>query len=327
MPEVEAVEPNELLQADTCVSEVVGADNWALARLAGRSVLPYPFITEEFDYKCEEAVYDVYVYVLDTGIRLGHAEFEGRASWGYTAPLTAASDIAAGLPENDDNNGHGTHVAGIVAGKTYGVAKYANVVAVKTLDHLGRAWSSDIIEAIEWVVNDAKAKNRKALANASLGAAAVVTSVNNAVKSAVEEGGVPFVVSAGNHNIDACNCSPAGMGGNRSSVITVAATNKYDIMSYFSNYGPCVDVMAPGEGIRAAINYDDIATEVKSGTSMAAPVVSGIAARHIAKFGNTNPATLKAKIQRKASSDMIDCSLKPDGAVGTPNLLSYYRCS
>lgn len=185
-------------------------------------------------------------YVIDTGIFIGHEEFEGRASWGKTMPK---NDV------DEDGNGHGTHCAGTIASRKYGVAKKANVIAVKVLGSNGSGSTSDVAGGIEWAFNDALKKKKEALAelkatgktkhkgsvaNMSLGGGKS-TVLDRAVNAAVQ-GGVHFAVAAGNENADACNGSPSGA----SLPVTVGASTLADERAYFSNHGECVDVFAPG---------------------------------------------------------------------------------
>ncbi len=200
---------------------------------------------------------DVTIYILDTGIRTTHEEFDNnRATWGENF-----------ADDNDtDCNGHGTHVAGTAAGKKYGIANKAKLVAVKVLDCTGGGTLSGVIQGIEWVMNDAI---YPATANMSLGGlsnAALDEAVNN-----LHESGVPVVVAAGNDNSDACNYSPAGA----SNAITVASSVDDDSRSDFSNYGICTNIFAPGSSIYSAIHTSDTAYAILDGTSMASPHVCG----------------------------------------------------
>lgn len=205
----------------------------------------------------------VYAYVIDTGVRITHNEFEGRAEWGTNT---------VGDGQNTDCHGHGTHVAGSVGGKDYGVAKDVNIVAVKVLSCSGSGSWSGVIQGCEWVISDATSKNRKATANMSLGGG-FSSQVNNAVKN-MQAAGVVTVVAAGNSNANACNYSPASEG----TVTTVGATTNQDARSSFSNYGTCVDIFAPGSSITGPWKNSDSELKTISGTSMASPHVCGGAA-------------------------------------------------
>lgn len=198
------------------------------------------------------------VYVVDTGIDTKHPEFEGRAVWG-----TNTVDIL-----NTDCNGHGTHVAGTIGSKTFGLAKKTSLIAVKTLDCRGSGSFSGIVKGLEYVVNNRRSKGGKtSVVNMSLGGPASST-INSAVKQLITAG-IHVVVAAGNENSDACNTSPAS----ESSVVTVGATNSRNYMASFSNWGKCVDILAPGENILSTTIGGKSGT--MSGTSMACPHVAG----------------------------------------------------
>ena len=211
-------------------------------------------------------------YILDTGIRCSHGEFDGgRCTWG--------ENFVSGS-SNSDLQGHGTHVAGTVAGKTYGVAKRANVIAVKVLGDDGRGTTAGIIRGIQWVVEQARRTGRPSLVNMSLGGSRS-QSENDAVEAAIRSG-VSFAVSAGNDNGDACSKSPASA----PSAVTVASTTSRDSRSSFSNFGSCTDIFAPGSSIVSAGASSDSATATLSGTSMSSPHVAGA----MAVFLGQNPS-------------------------------------
>lgn len=197
------------------------------------------------------------VYVLDTGVYVKHSEFGGRASWGITVPEGEQST---------DSNGHGTHCAATIAGRTFGVAKCANIIAVKVLRSDGTGQSSDVLRGIEWVLHRAEQTGRPSVINMSLGGERSEI-VNEAVALATSLG-VPIVAAAGNESSNACHTSPA------SSVhaITVAASDRWDRAAYMSNYGECVNIYAPGIDVLSAWIGGAAARRRTSGTSMAAPV-------------------------------------------------------
>ncbi|KAJ7736573.1 peptidase S8/S53 domain-containing protein [Mycena maculata] len=218
------------------------------------------------------------VYVMDSGINVGHVEFEGRASWGKTL---VQDDV------DQDQNGHGTHCAGTIASRKYGVAKAATVIAVKVVRSDGYGSMSDIIAGISYVVSSASAKAAAAqqeyeatgrtaykgsVVNMSLGLRGVSRAGNQAVNGAIEKG-IHFVVAAGNDDADACTYTPAS-----SNAITVGASTQNDERAYFSNHGPCVDVFAPGLNVLSTFKGTLDATAVMSGTSMASPHTVGLVA-------------------------------------------------
>ncbi|KAL7270150.1 hypothetical protein RUND412_007150 [Rhizina undulata] len=210
----------------------------------------------------------VSVYVIDTGIYTEHRDFGGRAEFGFNA----TSD------RNDtDLNGHGTHVAGIVAGTLYGVAKDAKVIAVKVRDRLGNGQVSTDILGVDWVVHDTTLEGtaKRSVCNMSIGSPdhTVSEAYNKAVTSAIRTG-ITFVIAAGNSNIDASGVSPASA----DLAFTVGSTDRNDYRAATSNYGRKLSLFAPGvEIISAGIGSPNAWAEM-SGTSMAAPHVAGLAA-------------------------------------------------
>lgn len=221
--------------------------------------------------------------MIDTGTNIDHVDFEGRAHWGKTIPQG----------DNDaDGNGHGTHCSGTVAGKKFGVAKKANVYAVKVLRSNGSGSMSDVVKGVEWaatshIANVKAAKQGKkkgfkgSTANMSLGGGKSVT-LDAAVNAAVEAG-MHFAVAAGNDNADSCHYSPASA----ENAVTVGASTLADERAYFSNYGRCNDIFAPGLDITSTWIGSKYALNTISGTSMASPHIAGL----LAYFLSLQPAT------------------------------------
>ncbi|GAA0804389.1 S8 family serine peptidase [Spirilliplanes yamanashiensis] len=241
----------------------------------------------------------VTAYVVDTGIRITHTQFGGRARYGW--------DFVGVDPYAADCNGHGTHVAGTIGGSTYGVAKRVNLVAVRVLDCYGSGWLSDVIDGVNWVAANAV---KPAVANLSLGggpSAALDSAVNAAVGS-----GVTMVLAAGNDNINACRVSPARVAAG----ITVGATDIRDRRAVFSNYGSCVDIFAPGVKIRSSVATSNTAVADFDGTSMAAPHVAGAAAMILAAAPWFTPAQVRSFMVSRATTGVV----KARGA-GSPNRL------
>ncbi|XP_071947573.1 aqualysin-1-like isoform X2 [Antedon mediterranea] len=244
-----------------------------------------------------------HVYVIDTGIRWTHEEFEGRAEFAYDA---TNNDRGTGT----DCNGHGTHCAGTIAGKKYGVAKKANVYGVRVLGCLGSGSNSGVIDGMDWVAQNAK---KPAVASMSLGGGATSTTDNAVIR--LTENGITVVVAAGNSNDDACLSSPA----RAPPAITVGASNINDMRASFSNYGGCVDIFAPGRDITSSWNEDDASYITISGTSMACPHVAGVAALHVGRDESLTPADVTSLIVNEASRGRIT------DVVGSPNLLLYTK--
>jgi len=243
----------------------------------------------------------VNIYVIDTGIRRTHQEFQGRAF--------AAFDAINDGQNGNDCQGHGTHVAGTIGGATYGVAKNANLYAVRVFGCTGNSSDSVIIAAVDWVTAH---HVKPAVANMSLGGAAS-QALDAAVKNSIAAG-VTYVVAAGNENQDACAKSPA----RAENTITVGATTDSDGRASFSNYGACVNIFAPGFGVTSAWFTGDNATNTISGTSMATPHVSGAAALYL----ETNPAASPAAVTR-ALLDNATTGHLSDIGTGSPNALLF----
>lgn len=215
--------------------------------------------------------------MIDTGTNVDHVDFEGRATWGRTIPQGDA---------DEDGNGHGTHCSGTIAGKKYGVAKKAKVYAVKVLRSNGSGTMSDVVKGVEWaaeahIKKSKDAKNGKvkgfkgSVANMSLGGGSSRT-LDLAVNAAVDAG-MHFAVAAGNDNADACNYSPAAA----EKAVTVGASTLADERAYFSNYGKCTDIFAPGLNILSTWIGSKYAVNTISGTSMASPHIAGLLAYYV----------------------------------------------
>ncbi|KAH8682527.1 peptidase S8/S53 domain-containing protein [Xylariales sp. PMI_506] len=227
-------------------------------------------------------------YVVDTGIRTTHEQFQGRATLEYNAVNNVSTD----------ENGHGSHVAGTIGGATYGVAKSVTLIGVKVLDADGGGTNSGVLDGLNFVASDATAKGLagKAIMNMSLGGSKS-TALNNAVEALAAAGVVP-VVAAGNENVDASTTSPASS----PDAITVGAIDQTnDRKASFSNFGSVVDVFAPGVNVLSVGIANDTASEVLSGTSMASPHIAGLAAYLMALEGITNVTAVSNRIKALAS--------------------------
>ncbi|MFC0600928.1 S8 family peptidase [Streptomyces palmae] len=241
-------------------------------------------------------------YIIDSGIELNHPEFGGRAETGvsFVQDGRGAQDCA----------GHGTHVAGVVGGRTVGVARQTHLVSVRVFDCAGAASNSALIAAINWVAEHARPP---AVANLSM-SGPKSAAVDRAVEGLADAGVFP-VVAAGNGDVDACTVSPSGARG----AFPVGAVDRRDRKAAFSNWGECVALSAPGVNIRSAFpggGYREL-----SGTSMAAPFATGVAALYKDTHGDTPSDTLAHWLTGNATPG-IDTT-RNGAASGTPPLLLY----
>ncbi|MFE1576592.1 S8 family peptidase [Streptomyces fradiae] len=230
----------------------------------------------------------VTAYVIDTGVRVTHKDFEGRATHGFDA---VDNDDTA-----DDGNGHGTHVAGTIAGAAHGVAKKAEIVAVRVLDDSGSGTTDQVIAGIDWVAKNAQGPS---VANMSLGGGAD-EAIDEAVRKAIAAG-ITFGVAAGNESSDAGQGSPARV----EEAITVASSTRNDAQSDFSNFGAVVDIYAPGSDITSTWNDSDEGTKTISGTSMATPHVVGAAAVYLSGHRDATPDQVATALVGGATTDKI----------------------
>jgi aqualysin 1 len=247
----------------------------------------------------------VNAYVIDTGIYPTHADFRGRAFASYDA-----------LGENGiDCNGHGTHVAGIIGSSTFGVAKNVRLHGVRVLSCSGSGTWSDVIRGINWVTwhrQQPAQRNSPAVANLSLGGG-VETSVDVAVRNSIRAN-VTYVVAAGNANADARLYSP----GRLPEAITVAATDIIDHRGTFSNWGPAIDLFAPGVQIPSTWIGGELMSRTLSGTSMASPHVAGVAALYLQSHQSASPAAVRSALVGVSTSGILN-----NVGEGTPNRMLF----
>jgi aqualysin 1 len=295
-PKVESFEQDATVHINSTQKPVT----WGLDRI-DQEKLP---LNDEYQYDYTGNL--VHAFIIDTGIRRTHSEFGDRVLEGATA-------ISDGRG-TDDCNGHGTHVAGTVGGQTYGVAKGVTLVPVRVLNCNGSGTWSGVIAGIDWVAQQKKSNPdvKSAVGNMSLGGGYSGT-VNAAVDGAVAAG-VTMVVAASNENKNACNYSPASA----PRAITVGATTSTDARASYSNYGSCLDLFAPGSGITSAWNTGDSATHTISGTSMATPHVTGVAALALAARSDASPAAVTQFLVDGSSKNVVSSA-----GTGSPNRLVY----
>ncbi|KAF4980317.1 hypothetical protein FZEAL_3634 [Fusarium zealandicum] len=315
------VQNQDMVTEDKCDGETERQAPWGLARISHRSTLNFGTFNK-YLYSADGGE-GVDAYIVDTGTNVDHVDFEGRAKWGKTIP---SGD------EDKDGNGHGTHCSGTVAGKKYGVAKKAHVYAVKVLRSNGSGSMSDVVKGVEYAATSHLEQKKKAkdgkrkgfkgsVANMSLGGGktqALDAAVNAAVRT-----GIHFAVAAGNDNADACNYSPAAA----AEPVTVGASALDDSRAYFSNYGKCTDIFAPGLNIQSTWIGSKYAVNTISGTSMASPHIAGLLAYYLSlqpaedsefAMASITPKKLKENLVSIATQNTLS-----DIPSDTPNLLAW----
>jgi len=298
-PNVEYIEEDGAVQADATQSSAT----WGIDRTDQRD-LP---LSGTYTYNADGT--GVKAYIIDTGIKLGHVDYQNAS--GATRRVTGYDAVTSG-GNADDCNGHGSHVAGTVGGKTYGVAKNVTLVAVRVLDCNGSGTNTGVIAGIDWVTSDHLAGQR-AVANMSLGGGAS-QALDDAVNRSITDG-VTMAVAAGNDTaLNACNYSPARV----AAAITVGSTTSTDARSSFSNIGTCVDIFAPGSSITSAWHTSTTATNTISGTSMATPHVCGVAALYVQSATDFSPSATWTAINNASTLNKVTSA-----GTGSPNKLLY----
>ncbi|GAA3831759.1 S8 family serine peptidase [Streptomyces phyllanthi] len=290
-PAVDFVVQNRTFTIDATQSN---PPSWGLDRI-DQALLP---LNRSYSYD-DTAGEGVNAYIIDTGVRITHRDFGGRAFNGYDA---VDKDNTA-----QDGNGHGTHVAGTVGGTAYGVAKKTRIFGVRVLNNSGQGTTAQVVAGIDWVAANAV---RPAVANMSLGGPAD-TAIDTAVRNSIASG-IPFAVAAGNESVNASTTSPARV----AEAITVGATTSSDSRAGYSNYGSVLDLFAPGSSITSAWHTSDTAAVTISGTSMAAPHVAGAAALYLADNPAATPAAVQTALVASATTGVVT-----NPGTGSPNRL------
>ncbi|MFD6886860.1 S8 family peptidase [Streptomyces sp. NPDC059957] len=290
-PAVKSVVQNRVFTVDATQPN---PPSWGLDRI-DQAALP---LNQSYTYP-DKAGEGVTAYIIDTGVRKTHQDFGGRAADGYDA---IDNDNTA-----QDGHGHGTHVAGTVAGTAYGVAKKAKIVGVRVLNNQGSGTTAQVVAGIDWVTANAV---KPAVANMSLGGgadSALDTAVRNSIAS-----GITYAVAAGNETANASTKSPARV----AEAITVGATTNTDAKASYSNFGTVLDLFAPGSSITSTWGTGDTATNTISGTSMASPHVAGAAALYLADNPGSTPAQISAGLVAASTPNVVTSP-----GTGSPNRL------
>lgn len=293
-PRVRLIEQDALVS----INEIQSNPSWGLDRIDQRT-LP---LSNSYD-DANNTGSNIPVYIVDTGIYAAHVDFENRVTSGFT--------VISDNRGSSDCNGHGTHVAGTVGGKRFGVAKTVTLVPVRVLDCNGSGTYSGVIAGLDWIAANHPA-GVAAVVNMSLGGAAS-SSVDIAVNNLINRK-ISVVVAAGNSNADACRYSPARV----AAALTIGATQSNDARASYSNFGTCLDLFAPGSAIPSAWIGSTTATSTISGTSMASPHVAGIVARLLASSPSLSPSQIDTILKSGATANVVS-----NAGSGSLNLLSY----
>ncbi len=296
-PRVVALEADRVMGLGTTQA----SPTWGLDRL-DQSRLP---LSRTYTYTA--AANSVTAYVVDSGVYAGHREFGSRVRTGF--------DAVAGRSTRDCN-GHGTHVAATIAGRVFGVAKEVRIVPVRVTGCDGRFPASTLVTGLDFVARHHR-RGQPAVANLSLGGG-VSRSIDAAVNRLIDDG-VTVVVAAGNEAYDSCYVSPARVG----RAITVGASNRRDAVPFWSNFGRCLDLFAPGVAVTSAGIRSRTATATMDGTSMAAPHVAGAAARYLAAHPAATPRQVAGALRSNATTGVLGGYPGP----GSPNKLLHVRAA
>ena len=298
----------EIFKKETAECKNQNNAPWGLVRTCNTNWPP-----NNYSYKYGSDGRGVNVFVIDTGIEISHSDFRGRALWGVDLVEPESSSYFS-----MDKHGHGTHMAGTIMGKTYGMAKEATAIAVKVFNGSGKGSSATVLYGINWVANNYNPR-KATVVNLSLGGLGM-TSIDDAIQAAVYSKGIHFAVAAGNYGQDTCDISPARV----TDAVTVAASDLDDNFSDTSDYGDCVDIIAPGVNIFS----DWIGGGVNAlyGTSAATSHVAGAMAKILSQFPDATPAQLKEYLLSTSLKGKVK-GLGGGSRQETPNRLLYHTCS
>ena len=294
-PSVRYVEPQRLF---TVSGEQLSPLSWGLDRVDQRATP----LDDRYTYEYTGA--GVHAYIVDTGVRSTHSEFAGRMGDGFDA-------VGDGLG-TEDCRGHGTHVAGTVGGTVSGVAKAVTLHSVRVITCSGEGTLEQVIAGIDWITAN---HVKPAVVNMSIGSEAD-QAVDDAVTGSIGAG-IAYVVAAGNESVNACIRSPA----RTPRALTVGAVSGIDSMSFFSNYGGCVDLFAPGETIISSWYTGDEEFQELDGTSMATPHVAGAVALFLEGHPHATPDEVSEEIVSRGTRNLLT-----ELGNGSPNVLLHTAC-
>ncbi|XP_022110003.1 uncharacterized protein LOC110989730 [Acanthaster planci] len=291
---VRAIEGVEYIQEDT-IATLFGSQNnppWGIDRIDSRTGTD-----NVFNFNDSAQGEGAKIFIVDTGINTNHEAFGGRASLLYGVA---------------DDGGHGTHCAGTAAGEIYGIARKAEIYSCKVCSH-GACGLSTISKGLNAIVKKFGSGPGMGVVSMSLGGG-YGPYFNSLVQNMLNKG-YTASVAAGNSNQDACNVSPASLKG----ALTAGATTRKDKRVYFSNWGSCVDLFAPGVYIKSASHSSNTGTATMSGTSMACPHVTGAAAVYLGSNPGSSPSAVHDAIVNNATPDVVS------DPKGSPNRLLYVQ--
>lgn len=315
-PAVEFIEEDTALKRSEVMiheDEAIAADAtpWNLDRLDQRTQA----LDNQYDPSGDGNNVDI--YIIDTGVRGTHEELRGRVQY---AGFDAVDELTGSHNNGEDCNGHGTHCAGTAAGKTFGVAKRANIYNLRALNCEGSGAVSGIVQGIDRIIahHQEGGSGRPIVISQSLGVKKSA-SLNGAIRAATDAG-IVCVGASGNQASYSCDYSPASatMG------ISVGATDQNDEVTIFTNTGECTTIMAPGTQITSSWRTCDTCTKTMSGTSMAAPHAAGYAAIVLSKNPQLTPAQVMEKmIEQSTKGEIVMSRIESMRSHETPNRLLY----